>query len=481
VIDSRVDKNVAPVEEPGKKPRSVPAIFAIALVAALAELAYAVMNVSAMPVYLRDSMRYGTGAVAGIGTAFLLCEGVAKGPFGMLGDRVGRKNLIIAGPIVSATTALLTLLVHPAQWYFFVLLRVLDGLGAAALWTSALAMIADVVPEDRRSQAMSLFNVSYMVGIALGPFIGGIANDMTDMVTGHLHIHDIDPRTASFYVVSILFILTALAAAWRVPNVRPHHEAHPHGTEEAFSLKALADNLRRMPQMMIMAMVTFLGIGLIMMIVKLFAMDEFKVSETRFGALLLVPCLIIGAASVPLGTLGDRIGRVRAIRLGIGLCALSMWSLIFMKSEWALVLGGSLIGVGFVISFPSWMAHISSTCDPRQRGAVMGAFGTAQGLGAMMGAPLGGYLYQHGHYRLPFVPHRIAESLTFLRVHGGHVVTKSHYVPFIGCALLLLVSWLIATFAVREEKGIRGADSPDPAPPPPSPAGPSANGKDGAR
>lgn len=479
MIDSKVEKSLPQAKQTGKRagqdagkaPRATPAIFAIAIVAALAELAYAVMNVSAMPVYLRDSMRYGTGAVAGIGTAFLLCEGVMKGPFGILGDHVGRKKLIIAGPLVSAITALLTLVVHPAHWYLFVLLRALDGLGAAALWTSALAMIADVVSEDRRSQAMSLFNVAYMVGIAVGPFIGGIANDLTRLVTSNLHIRDIDPRTASFYVVSFLFLLTALTAWWRVPHVPPHHETHPHtGAEAGFSLSALAENLRRMPQMMIMAMVTFLGVGLVMMIIKLFAMDEFGVSETHFGALLLVPCLVIGMASVPLGTLGDRIGRVRAVRLGLGLCAVSMWSLIFLRSEWSLVIGGSLIGVGFVISFPSWMAHISSTCDPRQRGAVMGAFGTAQGLGAMIGAPLGGYFYQHGSFRLPFVPARFGESLPFLHLHGGHVFTKSHYLPFIGCALLLFVSWLIATFAVSLERP-RNEEQPE---------APSSNGKDGA-
>jgi DHA1 family multidrug resistance protein-like MFS transporter len=466
VIDSKAEKSLPQGKQACKGPHATPAIIAIAIVAALAELAYAVMNVSAMPVYLRDSMRYGTGAVAGIGTAFLMCEGVMKGPFGILGDRVGRKKLIIAGPLVSCVTALLTLFVHSSQWYLFVLLRVLDGLGAAALWTSALAMIADVVSEDRRSQAMSLFNVAYMVGIAVGPFIGGSANDLTRMFTSNLHIRDIDPRTASFYVVSILFLLTALTAWWRVPHVRPHHETHPHGAAESgFSPHALLENLRRMPQMMIMAMVTFLGVGLVMMIIKLFAMDEFEVSETHFGALLLVPCLIIGLASVPLGTLGDRIGRVHAIRMGLALCATSMWSLIFLRSEWSLVIGGSLIGVGFVIAFPSWMAHISSTCDPRQRGAVMGAFGTAQGLGAMIGAPLGGYLYQHGSFRLPFVPRWLGESLTFLHVHNGHVFTRSHYIPFIGCAILLFCSFLIASFAVPVEKPDNTTQPLDSAPP----------------
>ena len=41
--------------------------------------------------------------------------------------------------------------------------------------------------------------------------------------------------------------------------------------------------------MLFMAFVTFFGIGMIMLIIKLFALAEFKVGETQFGALLLAP------------------------------------------------------------------------------------------------------------------------------------------------------------------------------------------------
>jgi DHA1 family multidrug resistance protein-like MFS transporter len=415
---------------PASSPRAI--LLAIAMVAGLAELAYAVMNISAMPVYLKFSMHYGATVIASIGTAFLFCEGLMKGPFGVLGDRIGRKRLMIAGPLLSVFTALLTLLVHPHQWYFFVLLRVLDGLGAAALWPAALAMIADVVSEDRRSQAMSLFNVTYLIGVALGPVIGGAANDLTRTLfpgAGEKVAYQ-----TSFYVISFLFLLTALIAYWRIPNIRPHHEHHDSELEAGFSFKALAISLKKIPEMLAMAFVTFFGIGMIMLIIKLFALDEFHVTETGFGALLILPCLIIAAASVPLGTIGDKIGKARTIRLGIGICALSMWALILIRNEVALIIGGSAIGIGFVMAFPAWMAHISATCDPRQRGAVMGAVGTAQGVGAMLGAPLGGYLYEHANIHLPFI-------------QTDH---PSHYIPFIGCALMLLVSWIIAATTIKE-------------------------------
>ncbi len=424
-------------------------IIAVALVAGFAELAYAMMNVSAMPVYLKFSMGYGETAVTAIGAAFLLCEGLMKGPFGIIGDRVGRKKLIIAGPLVSVVTSILTLYVLPQQWYFFAALRVLDGLGAAALWPAALAMMADVVSEDRRSQAMSLFNVTYLVGIALGPALGGAANDLTALVTQRLpeyvaahspdalakHVHGtvIDPRQASFYLISVVFVFTALAAWWRIPNVPPHHKREEAAGDEGFSLSTLVATLRRSPQMLLMAFVVFFGVGQIMFLVKLFAMAEYGMSESMFGSLLLVPCLIIALASVPLGTIGDRMGKVRAVRIGIGLCGFSMWALILIPGHAALIVGGSLIGVGFVIAFPSWMAHIAENCEPSQRGAVMGAVGTAQGAGALLGVPIGGFLYERVTISIPWLP----------RING-------HYAPFIACALLLLVGWGLSMTIMRD-------------------------------
>src|SRR5260370_401621 len=92
---------------------------------------------------------------------------------------------------------------------------------AVLLSIALVAMIADVVEEDRRSQAMSLFNVTYLVGVALGPFIGGAANDLTKFFTEsvpraivrhgpkfvsvRIHERIVDPYQSSFYVISFLF------------------------------------------------------------------------------------------------------------------------------------------------------------------------------------------------------------------------------------------------------------------------------------
>jgi DHA1 family multidrug resistance protein-like MFS transporter len=119
--------------------------------------------------------------VTAVGSIFLLTEALFRAPMGMLSDRLGRRRLMLVGPLLTCCTALATVWVHHPLW--FLLLRGLDGLGAAMLWPAAYAAIGDTVPPERRSRAMSFLNMTYMSGIALGPLVGGLANDLAGTKT----------------------------------------------------------------------------------------------------------------------------------------------------------------------------------------------------------------------------------------------------------------------------------------------------------
>ena len=433
-----VARNGQPAHGPSERAPALRAVnirhllLAVVTVAGFAELAYAIVNVSAMPVYIKYNgldIRW----IGLIGTAYLVVEGVLKSPFGVLGDRIGRKPLILIGPIMSTFTAIATPFVHSP--YGLVGLRVLDGIGAAALWPSAFSLIGDYVPEKKRASAMSLFNLAYILGIALGPAIGGNINDWTYYHFHHiLHMHLAQSKDASFYVASLLFLTTTFVAMLVIPNGRVKHpvaEGAPSG-EAGFNFRDFLAMLGRMPMTLLMTFVTFLGIGLIMLYVKVFAMERFHMSESTFGNYLMIPALFIAVVSVPLGTLGDRIGKARAVRIGIGVCVAAFWLLLAVPTEWNMVLMGSLIGAGFVLAFPAWMALVSSVCDPKQRGAVVGAVGTAQGLGAIVGAASSGFLYKQPAF------------------HLGLLTIPPHGLPFLGCALLLTVSLVLALTTVHD-------------------------------
>lgn len=404
-------------------------MLTIVLVAMFAELAYVVVNISAMPVYIK-AIGLDPRWIGAMTTAYLFMEGLLKSPFGLLGDRVGRKILIVAGPAVSIFTALLTpFFTNP---FALLTLRILDGLGAAALWPSAFSMIGDHVPVEKRAAAMSQFNLAYLFGLALGPAIGGLINDAAHTL---FHVPLAESKQASFYVAALLFALTALLALTQLPNARASHHDPADlgpGVEGGFNFHDFKQMLGRMPAMLLFAFVTFFGVGLIMAYTKVFVLQAFHLSESRFGVLMLGPALIIGILSIWLGRLTDRVGKARAIRGGISLCAVAYWLLLMFPFQWSLVAFGSFIGLGFVVAFPAWMALVSEDCEPKLRGAAVGAVGTAQGLGALIGASLSAFLY-----KLPPVP-------------LGPITIPEHGMPFVACGVMLALAALLALTTIHE-------------------------------
>jgi len=402
------------------------ALLALVALAGVAELAYAVVNFSAMPPYLRFDL--GLGAwVGAIGAAFLLAETVLKSPLGLLSDRFGRKRLLLVGPLISMVTAPLTVLVHHPLG--LMLLRALDGVGAAALWPTIFAAVADVVEEKDRSTAMSLLNVTYLIGVAMGPLLGGLVNDLTGS------------RTASFYLASLLFALATVVCLVGVPARFPHHaEHHTDAQPPRISLREMWESAKMVPDTLLLGFISFFGIGMVMLLVKLYAMEVLHLSESAYGLLLLPPAVVFALASVPAGRVGDLWGKERAMRLGVGLAMAGMWFIPFVHNYWVLLICGCIVGLGYILAIPAWMALVSEVGGSR-RGAVMGAVFTAQGVGAMLGAPLGAYLYDK-------VPIRI-----------GEWVISSHITPFLGTALALTLSFILTVWFFRDGRRVRQANA----------------------
>ncbi|MCS6777349.1 MAG: MFS transporter [Chloroherpetonaceae bacterium] len=397
--------------------------------AAFAELAYVIVNISAMPVYVR-AIALDARWIGVMTTAYLLMEGVFRSPFGVLGDRIGRKALIVTGPALSTLTALLT----PSVTNPFVLLflRVLDGLGAAALWPAAFSLIGDHIPLERRGAAMSQFNLAYLFGLALGPAIGGLINDAAHYV---MHVPLAASKQASFYAAACLFAATTGIALFALPGSQKagvERDSSGTGVRDHSEARAFRLMLQRMPATLLLAFLVFFGVGLVMAYMKIFVLETFRLTESAFGLLMMGPAIVIGALSMVIGRMTDRFGKARTVRVGLTLCACAYWALLLVPQIWSLVVFGSLIGLGFVAAFPAWMALVSEASEPRLRGAAVGAVGTAQGIGALLGASLSALLY-----RIP-------------ATEIGPIPVPAHGVPFVACGVVLICAAILAQFAIRE-------------------------------
>ncbi|WP_069385910.1 MFS transporter [Cellulosimicrobium cellulans] len=98
--------------------------------------------------------------------------------FGRLSDIFGRKRIYVVGVLVFLVGSLAAGLVQGAG--AFVVARLVQGVGAAAIITNTTAILTDVFPRERLPAALGMNATSAAFGQALGPVVGGLASELAD-------------------------------------------------------------------------------------------------------------------------------------------------------------------------------------------------------------------------------------------------------------------------------------------------------------
>jgi EmrB/QacA subfamily drug resistance transporter len=107
-----------------------------------------------------------------IGTAYIISNAIFIPVFGKLADTIGPRRIHLFGLLGFLGTSLLCGL----SWNFWILIvfRVLQGFLGAAVFPTALALIAVHFTDPRhRTQAFGIWSAAFAASIALGPLVGG--------------------------------------------------------------------------------------------------------------------------------------------------------------------------------------------------------------------------------------------------------------------------------------------------------------------
>lgn len=368
--------------------RLYPFMIPLAVVMACGETGYAAVNNFGLPLYLAGAAARLGVPVGAVGrtvgwviASFLLTETAFRLPLGMLSDRIGRKALIVAGPVVGcAAMALMTTVVH---WQWMIPVRAFDGIAAAALWPSIFALIGDRVDRENRATAMSVTNMVYMAGIALGPALGGLLMRLSGSAR------------APFVMASGVFFLAAVTALAFLPRGRPTRDSEDGAAEVRISRLSLG-------AMLLLMFAQAFGVILLAPFLSLYAKQHLHLQPLHIGILPALAAVPVVLLAIPLGRLADRVRRDVAVKVGLTVAGIGMWLVPFARSFVELALVMVVLAIAYAFALPAWLAMVTEVSPSHGRGRTLGIFGIAQGLGAVVAPPAGGFLYDRGP-RLPFV------------------------------------------------------------------------------
>ena len=92
--------------------------------------------------------------------------------FGVIGDRIGRKRVLMGGLLVFGLGSLLSAYSHsPGE---LIAARAVMGLGGAAVMPQTLSIISNVFEPRERPKAIGIWATAVGVGVAIGPVLGGV-------------------------------------------------------------------------------------------------------------------------------------------------------------------------------------------------------------------------------------------------------------------------------------------------------------------
>lgn len=299
---------------------------------------------------------------------------------GTLADKIGRKAVMVFSLAVNGVAYFL--LVFAETYLHFAGLMILIGLSNPLYQVGADAMLADMIPSEKRTDAYALNRIANNAAFALGPAVGGF------LATRSYNL--------AFYGAALGFLTYSLLLFFRARETLVIRE--PRETTTPFSARELFRSYTPVFQdKRFMTIVALISLGLIAptllwILMPVYSKTHFGLAENLYGWIPTTNGLMCVFVQLPVTRITRRFPTLPVLGVGMLIYALGAGSVALMGSFWGFWLSMVILTFGELTLVPTASKYVADLAPADLRGRYMSIHWLGWGLARTLSPIVGGFL-----------------------------------------------------------------------------------------
>lgn len=293
---------------------------------------------------------------------------------GTLADKIGRKVVM---NISLTMTGLAYLLLMGAQTYTeFAMLMVMIGLSNPLYQVGADAMLADLIPSEKRTDAYSINRIANNAAFAIGPAVGGFLASRSYSMAFY-------GAGAGFFAYSILLFFLAHETLDKTVTHSSNPQPGGYGT-------VLRDGKY-------MTYVVLIAVGLIAptmlwILMPVYTNTNFGINEALYGWIPTTNALMCVFVQYLVTSITRKHRSLPVVATGMLIYALGSGSVALMSSFWGFWLSMVILTFGELTLVPTSSKYVADRAPATMRGRYMSVYWIGWGLARTTAPLVGGFL-----------------------------------------------------------------------------------------
>ena len=299
---------------------------------------------------------------------------------GTLADKVGRK--VVMNFSLTLSGIVYFFLMRAETYPQFVILMILVGLSNPLYQVGADAMLADMIPSEKRTDAYAVSRIANNAAFALGPAVGGFLAASS--------------YNLAFYGAAIGYLIYSLLLFFLAHETLEKQNVSPTQmiSEQAKSQDGYAQVFRDKGYVFFVSL-TSIGLiapSILWILMPVYTNTNFGIPENLYGWIPTTNALMCVVIQYPVTQLTRHYKTLPVTALGMLIYALGVGSVALMSGFNGFWLSMVILTFGELVVVPTASKYVADIAPANLRGRYMSVYWLGWGLARMLAPLIGGFL-----------------------------------------------------------------------------------------